>query len=222
MSSWNDAPHRPRSCLPKYPVLEMWKPGARRTPFPREAPLVSLARDTAGSSGVQTSAKRQERDTQQFFPPLFSLLSISISFLLLGVFWCGALSTKLMFLKIKARTTLNQWKTENEERESEGRRERLGWICVVALKSSPSLPAPFEVCGFVDYMSLTQLHLMDRPNNESKTDWPTHHQDNSWKWGKLGNVYGSSCSWYLHTVCLISKILIDLHLWSMDWLYNDL
>lgn len=84
MSSWNDVPHSPRLRIPKYLVLEMWKPGARRTPFPREAPLVSLVRETAGSSGVQTSAKRQAREMcthcASFFPPLFPpFFSLSLS-----------------------------------------------------------------------------------------------------------------------------------------------
>lgn len=91
MSSWNDVPHSPRFRIPKYLVLEMWKPGARRTPFPREAPLVSLARETAGSSGVQTSAKRQAREMCTHcasfsppplpsFPPFFSLSLSLFSF----------------------------------------------------------------------------------------------------------------------------------------------
>lgn len=118
MSSWNDVPHSPRFRIPKYLVLEMWKPGARRTPFPREAPLVSLARETAGSSGVQTSAKRQAREmcthcasffppSPPLFPPFFLTLPLSFFFLCVVFQIRHHSSTKLIFLKIKARTTLN-------------------------------------------------------------------------------------------------------------------
>lgn len=137
MSSWNDVPHSPRFRIPKYLVLEMWKPGARRTPFPREAPLVSLARETAGSSGVQTSAKRQAREMcthcasffpPPLFPPLFSH-SPSLFFLSLC---CVSDTTPLFYqINISQNKSQDNFKLASEEkgreerrRDREGERER--------------------------------------------------------------------------------------------------
>lgn len=120
MSSWNDVPHSPRLRIPKYLVLEMWKPGARRTPFPREAPLVSLARETAGSSGVQTSAKRQAREMcthcASFFPPLFPPFSHSPSLFILSL-CCVSDTTPLFYqINISQNKSQDNFKLASEER----------------------------------------------------------------------------------------------------------
>lgn len=120
MSSWNDVPHSPRLRIPKYLVLEMWKPGARRTPFPREALLVSLARETAGSSGVQTSAKRQAREMcthcASFFPPLFPPFSYSPSLFFLSL-CCVSDTTPLFYqINISQNKSQDNFKLASEER----------------------------------------------------------------------------------------------------------
>lgn len=132
MSSWNDVPHSPRLRIPKYLVLKMWKPGARRTPFPREALLVSLARETAGSSGVQTSAKRQAREMcthcASFFPPLFPLFSYSPSLFFLSL-CCVSDTTPLFYqINISQNKSQDNFKLASEERGEKkretGKRER--------------------------------------------------------------------------------------------------
>lgn len=136
MSSWNDVPHSPRLRIPKYLVLEMWKPGARRTPFPREAPLVSLARETAGSSGVQTSAKRQAREMcthcasffSLFLPsfPLFSpSLPLSLSFFSL----CVVFQTRRRVfyqINISQNKSQDNFKLVSEEKGGGKKRRRRG------------------------------------------------------------------------------------------------
>lgn len=134
MSSWNDAPHGPRSRFPKYLVPETRKPRrARRTPFPREPPPVSLARETAGSSGVQTSAKRQAgRNVHAlrlfFSPPPFFFHTLPLSFYLL----CVVVQTPTpLFCQInisqnKSQDNFKLAREERRRREREGERGRKG------------------------------------------------------------------------------------------------
>lgn len=156
MSSWNDVLHGPRLRIPKYLVLEMWTPGARRTPFPREAPLVSLARETAGSSGVQTSAKRQAREIcthcASFFPfpgfPPTLFLPHSLPPFFSSFVLC--FQTPLFHqINIAQNKRQDNFKLVREERR-ERRRGRI-WFglrapCEVSSLSSRSSHS--EVCGF--------------------------------------------------------------------------
>lgn len=183
MSSWNDVLHSPRLRIPKYLVLEMWKPGARRTPFPREAPLVSLARETAGSSGVQTSAKRQAREicmhwasffpSPGFSPPFFLTLfppSSSFFFAFFLSLCCVSDATPLFYqINISQNKRQDNFKLAREERRGKKRgemwkteRENLVQFARF-LWSFQSVFPLFTFWGlwFLSSLSWSQLHRTD-------------------------------------------------------------
>lgn len=111
----------------------MWKPGARRTPFPREAPLVSLVRETAGSSGVQTSAKRQAREMcthrASFFPhPRLPPFSHSPSLFILSL-CCVSAATPLFYqINISQNKSQDNFKLAREEKRHGGEEGGRNWV----------------------------------------------------------------------------------------------
>lgn len=196
----------------------MWKPGARRTPFPREAPLVSLVRETAGSSGVQTSAKRQAREMcthrSSFFPhPRLPPFSHSPSLFILSL-CCVSAATPLFYqINISQNKSQDNFKLAREEKRHgkekggrEGERNRVQFSRLLWSGVSVFPLTSFWGLWFFSAASRSQCNWWGRHNCFSMPKEGTcrasrrvftysyHKQKSSATWQKSTDAFSDHCA----------------------------